>query len=193
MTKFFYLFFKTDINKEPVIRQRLFDNHLLAADNKEAKWTNTTTHLALWSELDLDYYFTLAIGAIEDNVGWADVNYVIGCINIKKKHWMAVAVDMKKCKIYVFDSMPNYVEKRLVDEAVAIPARCIPSLAIAIGILVQRKRFKYGPWPVIRSNTTLQKGGSLDYGIFCAKFVECLVTNAGHDCLNMDSMKLFRQ
>ncbi|KAA0065891.1 Ulp1-like peptidase [Cucumis melo var. makuwa] len=71
-------------------------------DNKEAKWTDTTTHLPLWSEPDLDYYFTSAIGAIEDKVGWADVNYLIGCINIKE-HWMAVAADMKKCKIYEFD------------------------------------------------------------------------------------------
>ena len=106
---------------------------------------------------------------------------------------MAVAADMKKCKIYVFDSMPNYVEQKPVDEAVAKLAQCIPSLAIAIGIPMQRKCFKYGPWPVLKSNTTLQKSGSLDCEIFCAKFVYCLVTNAYHDCLNMDNMKLFRQ
>ncbi|KAA0047235.1 Ulp1-like peptidase [Cucumis melo var. makuwa] len=88
------------------------------------------------------------IGAIEDKVGWLNVNYVIGCINIKE-HWMTLAADLKKCKIYVFDSMPNYIEQRLVDEAVAIPARCIPSLANAIGIPVQRKCVKYGPWLVI--------------------------------------------
>ena len=105
---------------------------------------------------------------------------------------MVVATDMKKWKIYVFDSMPNYVEQKLVDEVVAIPTQCIPSLAIAIGIPVQRKCFKYDPWPVVRSNTILQKGGLLDCGIFCAKFVECLVTNADHDGQNMDNMKLFR-
>ena len=57
---------------------------MLTADNKEAKWTDTTTHLALSSEPDLDYYFTSAIGAIEYKVGSADVNYVIGYINIKE-------------------------------------------------------------------------------------------------------------
>ena len=106
---------------------------------------------------------------------------------------MALAVDLKKCKSYVFDQMPNYIEQKLVDEAVAIYARCITSLAISIGIPVQRKSFKYDPWLVIKLNTTLQKSGSLDCRIFCAKFVECLVTNADHDCLNMDNMKLFRQ
>ncbi|KAL0544782.1 hypothetical protein IC582_019907 [Cucumis melo] len=149
LTKFFYLFFKTGINKEPIIRQRLYDNRVLTADNKKVKWTDTTTHLTLWSEADLDYYFTSTIGAIQDKVGWGDVNYVIGCINIKE-HWLAIAADMKKCKIYVLDSMPKYVEQKLVDAAIAIPTRCIPSLVIAIGIHVQRKRFRYGPWPILR-------------------------------------------
>ncbi|TYK23461.1 MuDRA-like transposase [Cucumis melo var. makuwa] len=45
-----------------------------------------------------------------------DVNFVIGCINIKE-HWLAIAADMRKCKIYVFNSMPNYVEQKLVDQA----------------------------------------------------------------------------
>ncbi|KAL0544044.1 hypothetical protein IC582_019155 [Cucumis melo] len=100
---------------------------------------------------------------------------------------------MRKCKIYVFDSMPKYVEQKFVDAALEMPARCIPSLAIAIGKNVHSKRFKYGPWKVVRSSTTLQKGRSLDCGTFCAKFIECLVTNADHDCLTMDNMKLFRQ
>ncbi|KAA0039479.1 Ulp1-like peptidase [Cucumis melo var. makuwa] len=47
-------------------------------------------------------------------LGWGDVNYLTGCINIKE-HWLAVAADMGKCKIYVFDLMPNYVDKKLVD------------------------------------------------------------------------------
>ncbi|KAA0043530.1 Ulp1-like peptidase [Cucumis melo var. makuwa] len=49
----------------------------------------------------------------EDEQGWGDVNYVISCINIKE-HWLAIAADMRKCKIYVFDSMPNYVEQLLM-------------------------------------------------------------------------------
>ena len=81
---------------------------------------------------------------------------MIACINIKE-HWLAVVADMKKCKIYVFDSMPKYVEKRLVEAALKISAQCIPSLAIAIGIHAHSKHFTYGPWPVVRSNTTLQK------------------------------------
>ena len=82
---------------------------------------HNTAHLALWTEPDLDYYFNLAIGDIQDKEGWGDVNYVIGCINIKE-HWLAIAADMRKCKIYVFDSMPNYVEQKLVDEALQMPA-----------------------------------------------------------------------
>ena len=89
--------------------------------------------------------------------------------------------------------MPKYIEKKLVDAVFAILARCIPLLVVAIGIHAHRKRFMYGPWLVVRSNTTLQKGASLDCGIFCAKFIKCLVTNADHDCLIMDNMKLFRQ
>ncbi|KAL0556290.1 hypothetical protein IC582_004802 [Cucumis melo] len=100
---------------------------------------------------------------------------------------------MRKCKIYVFDSMANYVEKKFVDEALEMPARCIPLLAIVIGMNLYSKRFKYSPWPVVRSNTTLQKGRSLDCDIFCSKFIECPVTNADHDCLTVENMKLFRQ
>ncbi|KAA0065299.1 Ulp1-like peptidase [Cucumis melo var. makuwa] len=123
-------------------------------NNKKVEWTDTTAHLELWTESDLEYYFNTALGDFQDKEGWGDDNYVIGCINIKE-HWLAVAADMRKCKIYVFDSMPKYVETKLVNEALEMPARCIPSLAIAIEMNVHSKRFKYSPWPVVRSNTTL--------------------------------------
>ncbi|KAA0047473.1 MuDRA-like transposase [Cucumis melo var. makuwa] len=67
-------------------------------------------------------------------------------------------IDMRKCKIYVFDSMPNYVEQKLVDQALQMRARCIASLAIAIGVNLHSERFTYSPWPVRRSKATLRKG-----------------------------------
>ncbi|KAL4011534.1 hypothetical protein IC575_028594 [Cucumis melo] len=172
--------------------QRLFDTHLLIVDNKKAYWKDTTTHLNLWTKEDLEYYFNTAVGDFQEKPGWGDVNYVIGCINIKE-HWLAVAANTRKCKIYVFNSMPNYVDKKLVDQALEMHARCIASLAIAIGVDLHSKRFKYGPWLVLRSTTILQKGRSLDCGIFCSKFIECLLKNADHDCLIVKNMKLFRQ
>ncbi|KAL0558986.1 hypothetical protein IC582_003575 [Cucumis melo] len=111
LTKFFYLFFKTRINKpDCIFWNHIFDTHLVTPDNKKAEWTDPTTHLNIWTEKDLEYYFNTAVGDYEQIPGWGDVNYVIGCINIKE-HWLAIAVDMRKCKIYVFDSMPNYVEE----------------------------------------------------------------------------------
>ncbi|KAA0040338.1 Ulp1-like peptidase [Cucumis melo var. makuwa] len=61
---------------------------------------HTTTHLNLWTEEDLEYYFNTAVGDFQDKPGWGDVNYVIGCINIRE-HWLAVAANMRTCKIYV--------------------------------------------------------------------------------------------
>ncbi|KAL0549344.1 hypothetical protein IC582_013825 [Cucumis melo] len=122
LTKFFYLFFQAEINKPHcIIWLLLFDTHVLTADNKKAKWIDTTTHLNLWTEEDLEYYFNTALGDFQDKQGWGDVNYVIGCINIRE-HWLAIAADMRKCKTYVFDSMPKYVEKKLVDEALEMLA-----------------------------------------------------------------------
>ncbi|TYK09609.1 Ulp1-like peptidase [Cucumis melo var. makuwa] len=89
-------------------------------DNKKIKWIDIIAHLSLWTESDLEYYFNTILGDFQDKQGWVDVNYVIGCINIRG-HWLAIAVDMRKCKIYVFDSMPNYVDKELVDEAIEMP------------------------------------------------------------------------
>ncbi|KAA0047749.1 Ulp1-like peptidase [Cucumis melo var. makuwa] len=86
------------------------------------------------------------VGDFKKKPRWEDVNYVIDCINIKE-YWLAVAADMRKCKMYVFDSMPNYVDKKLVDQALEMPARCIASLAIAIGVDLHSKQFRYGPWP----------------------------------------------
>ncbi|KAA0036144.1 Ulp1-like peptidase [Cucumis melo var. makuwa] len=147
--------FIAEINKPHcIIWLLLFDTHVLTADNKKAKWIDTTTHLNLWTEEDLEYYFNTALGDFQDKQGWGDVNYVIGCINIRE-HWLAIAADMRKCKTYVFDSMPKYVEKKLVDEALEMLARCVPLLAIAIGMNLHSKRFKYSPWLVVRSNTTL--------------------------------------
>ena len=126
MTKFFYLFFKTGINKQHyIVWQRFFDTHVLTADNKKVEWTETTAHLELWTESDLEYYFNTALGDFQDKEGWGDAKYLVGCINIKE-HWLAVAADMRKCKIYVFDSMPTYVEQRLVDAALEMHVRCIP-------------------------------------------------------------------
>ncbi|KAA0047791.1 Ulp1-like peptidase [Cucumis melo var. makuwa] len=54
------------------------------SDNHKAEWTNTTAHLNLWTEEDLEYYFNTAVGDFQDKPGWGDVNYMIGCINIKE-------------------------------------------------------------------------------------------------------------
>ncbi|KAA0037319.1 Ulp1-like peptidase [Cucumis melo var. makuwa] len=113
----------------------------------------TQQHLNLWTEEDLEYYFNTTLGDFQDKQGWGDVNYVIGCINIRE-HWLAIAADIRKCKIYVFDSMPNYVRKKLVDKDLEMSARCIPSLAIEIGMNLHSKHFEYSPWSVVRSNTT---------------------------------------
>ncbi|KAA0042072.1 Ulp1-like peptidase [Cucumis melo var. makuwa] len=146
----------------------IFDTHLVTPDNTKAEWTDPTTHLTIWTEKDVEYYFNTAIGDYNHIPGWGDVNYVITCINIKE-HWLAIAADMRKCKIYVSDSIPNYVKQKLVDEALQMPARCIPSLVIAIGVNLHSDHFTYGPWPIRRSTATLQKGRSLDCGIFCSK------------------------
>ncbi|KAL4029996.1 hypothetical protein IC575_008227 [Cucumis melo] len=183
----------TGINEpDCIVWQHLFDTHLLTPDNKNVEWTNTTAHLNIWVEEDLEYYFNTAVGDFQEKSGWGDVNYVIGYIDIKE-HWLTIATDMRKCKIYVFDSMPNYVEKKHVDQALEMHARCIVLLAIAIGVNLHSKRFKYSPWPVRRSNTTLQKGHSMYCGIFYSKFIECLVTEADHGCLTVKNMKLFIQ
>jgi len=187
------LFLKLGINKpDCIVWNHIFDTHLVTPDNTKAEWTDPTAHLTIWTEKDVEYYFNTAVGDYNDIPGWGDVNYVITCINIKE-HWLAIAADMRKCKIYVFDSMPNYVEQKLVDEALQMPARCIASLAIAIGVNLHSDRFTYGPWPIRRSKATLQKGRSLDCGIFCTKFVECLVTASDLGCLTVPNMKLFRQ
>ncbi|KAL4028707.1 hypothetical protein IC575_011917 [Cucumis melo] len=193
LTKFFYLFFKLGINKpDCIVWNHIFDTHLVTPDNNKAEWTDPTTHLTIWTEKDVEYYFNIVVGDYDQIPGWGDVNYVICCINIKE-HWLAIAADMRKCKIYVFDSMPNYVEQKLVDEALQMPARCIASLAIVIGVNLHSDHFIYGPWPIRRSKATLQKERSLDCGIFCSKFVECLVTGSDLGCLTVPNMKLFRQ
>ncbi|KAA0035263.1 Ulp1-like peptidase [Cucumis melo var. makuwa] len=85
------------------------EKNRISIDNKKTDWKDTTTHLNLWTEEDLEYYFN------------------------------TVVADMRKCKIYVYDLMPNYVEKKLVDQAFEMPARCIASLAIAIGVNLHSK------------------------------------------------------
>ncbi|KAL0552020.1 hypothetical protein IC582_011113 [Cucumis melo] len=185
--------FITEINKpDCIVWQHIFDTHLVTLENKKAEWTDTTAHLNIWAEEDLECYFNTVVGDFEQKPGWRDVNYVIGCINIKE-HWFTIAADMRKCKIYVFDSMPNYVEQKIVDQTLQMPARCITSLAITIRVNLHSERFTYNPWPVRRSKATLQKGRSLDCGIFCSKFIECLVTEADLGCRTVPNMKLFRQ
>ncbi|KAL4011726.1 hypothetical protein IC575_028788 [Cucumis melo] len=157
LTKFIDLFFKLGINKpDCIVWNHIFDTHLVTPDNKKAEWTDPTAHLTIWTEKDVEYYFNTAVGDYDQIPGWEDVKYVISCINIKE-HWLAIVADMRKCKIYVFDSMPNYVEQKLVDEVLQMPTRCIASLAIAIGVNLHSDHFTYGPWPIRRSKATLQK------------------------------------
>ncbi|KAA0043229.1 MuDRA-like transposase [Cucumis melo var. makuwa] len=145
------------INKpDCIVWNHIFDTHLVTPDNKKAEWTDPTAHLTIWTEKDVEYYFNTAVGDYDQIPGWEDVKYVISCINIKE-HWLAIVADMRKCKIYVFDSMPNYVEQKLVDEVLQMPTRCIASLAIAIGVNLHSDHFTYGPWPIRRSKATLQK------------------------------------
>ncbi|TYK31577.1 Ulp1-like peptidase [Cucumis melo var. makuwa] len=66
-----------------------------------------------------------SVGDFQEKLGCGDVNYMISCINIRE-HWLAIAADVRKYKIYVFDSMQNYLEKKLVDQALEMPARCTP-------------------------------------------------------------------
>ncbi|TYK05156.1 Ulp1-like peptidase [Cucumis melo var. makuwa] len=100
----------TGINKpDCIVWNHIFDTHLVTPDNNKAECTDPTTHLTIWIEKDVEYYFNTAVGDYEQIPGWGDINYVISCINIKE-HWLAIATYMRKCKIYVFDSMRNYVE-----------------------------------------------------------------------------------
>uniref|UniRef100_A0A9I9E327 Ubiquitin-like protease family profile domain-containing protein n=1 Tax=Cucumis melo TaxID=3656 RepID=A0A9I9E327_CUCME len=150
--------FLLGINKlDCIVWNHIFDTHLVTPDNNKAEWTDPTAHLTIWTEKDVEYYFNTAVGDYDQIPGWGDVNYVISCINIKE-HWLTIAADMRKCKIYVFDSMSNYVEQKLVDEALQMPARCIASLAIAIEVNLHSDHFTYAPWSIRRSNATLQKG-----------------------------------
>ncbi|KAA0060808.1 Ulp1-like peptidase [Cucumis melo var. makuwa] len=130
-----------EINKpDCIVWNHIFDTHLVTPDNKKAEWTDPTAHLTIWTEKDVEYCFNTAVGDYDQIPWWGDVNYVISCIN-KKEHWLAIVADMRKCKIYVFDSMPNYVEQKLVDEALQMHARCIASLAIAIGVNLHSDHF----------------------------------------------------
>ncbi|KAL0539652.1 hypothetical protein IC582_023868 [Cucumis melo] len=147
-------------------------------------WRNQTAYMVIWAEESLNYYFAYAFGKIQYKRGWGGLDHVIGLLNLRE-HWMVIAADMKKCKILVFDSMPNYIKQNIVDEALELVARWIPSLSRAIGLDLTIPNFKSGPWPVIRSKEALQHEKSLDCEIFCAKFIECFVINANASCLHV--------
>ncbi|XP_038902369.1 uncharacterized protein LOC120089004 [Benincasa hispida] len=108
---------------------------------------------------------------------WMDVDFVFGPINIKQ-HWLMLAIDLERCTIFVFDSMPNYIGSDILDGYLKLVARAIPLMLISVGFDKQHKTVKYGQWEVKRSKVTLQEGKSLDCGTFCAKFVENCVTGA---------------
>ncbi|TYK04158.1 Ulp1-like peptidase [Cucumis melo var. makuwa] len=130
---------------------RDISDNLNAQSRKEKDLPEMITTLPLVSQP-----LPLFVGDFQEKSGWENVNYVIGCINIRE-HWLAITADMRKGKIYVFDSMSDYVEKTLFDQALQMPARCIASLVIAIKVDLHSKKFKYGPWPVLRSTKTLQR------------------------------------
>ncbi|KAL0558985.1 hypothetical protein IC582_003574 [Cucumis melo] len=56
----------TGINKpDCIVWQHIFDTHLVTPENKKAEWTDTTTHLNIWAEKDLEYYFNTAVDDFE--------------------------------------------------------------------------------------------------------------------------------
>ncbi|KAA0038209.1 Ulp1-like peptidase [Cucumis melo var. makuwa] len=58
--------FITGINKpDCIVWQHIFDTHLVTPENKKAEWTDTTTHLNIWAEKDLEYYFNTAVDDFE--------------------------------------------------------------------------------------------------------------------------------
>ncbi|XP_038874932.1 uncharacterized protein LOC120067442 [Benincasa hispida] len=123
---------------------------------------------------------------------WTDVDFVFRPINIKQ-HWLMLAIDLERCTIFVFDSMPNYIGSDIVDSYLQLVVRAIPSMLIPIQFDIQHKRLKYGQWEVKRSKVTLQEGMSLDCGVFCAKFMEYCVTSIDKASLTQTNMALYRK
>ncbi|KAA0048756.1 Ulp1-like peptidase [Cucumis melo var. makuwa] len=99
---------------------RDISDNLNAQSQKEKDLPEMITTLPLVSQP-----LPLSVGDFQEKLGCGDVNYMISCINIRE-HWLAIAADVRKYKIYVFDSMQNYLEKKLVDQALEMPARCTP-------------------------------------------------------------------
>ena len=57
----------------------------------------------------MESYFNTAVGDFEQKQGWGDVNYVIGCINVKE-HWLAIAITHQKILKFIFIILSVVIE-----------------------------------------------------------------------------------
>jgi len=160
-------------------------------DGTVEPWTNKVAHSGFWA-MHLTF-MEFAHGLNEEyKPAWSEVDYVFGPININE-HWLMAAIDLRESTIFVFDSMPDYIRADVVNPRLQLLSGAIPSILIAAGFDTNIPNFKYRPWDVKRSKTTLQWGKSLDCGIFSCKFLEYLVTNTNRDSLNLNNMPVFRK
>ena len=95
--------------------------------------------------------------------------------------------------MYIFDSMSDYIHADIMNSRLQLVVRSISSILIANRLDKVRSSVKYRPWEVKRSKVILQYGKSLDFGIFCCRFVEYLVTNTDRVSLVIENMSLFRK
>ena len=160
-------------------------------DETVESWTNKVAHAGVWA-MQLTF-LEFAHDLNEDyKPAWSEVDFVFGPININE-HWLMAAIDLWKSTIFVFNSMLDYIRADIVNPRLQLLSGAIPSILIAGGFDTNLPNFKYRPWEVKRSRTTLQWGKSLDCGIFSCKFLEYLVTNINRDSLNLNNMHVFRK
>lgn len=54
-----------------------------------------------------------------------------------------VAANIKHCKVYVFDYMPNYINETIIDGVPFMVVSVISLLCIAIRLYTRRSQFNY--------------------------------------------------
>ena len=62
-----------------------------------------------------DTYKDYVMGKFDPhNMGWADVDFVYSSVNTGE-HWVVVALDMNRGRVFMFDSLPSITSKKKLD------------------------------------------------------------------------------
>ncbi|POO01903.1 Ulp1 protease family, C-terminal catalytic domain containing protein [Trema orientale] len=147
----------------------------------------------LW---DKEVYIQKTLRGIEPrhSLPWVDVDTIFIPLNIVRKHWVLLVLDLKRWTLCVYDSYRAAKHDKEAMLACRPIAEMVPWILKSVGFFGARKDIKEAtsPLDVELVDGVPQQDNGGDCGMFMLKFIEFMMQNTSLNTCTQDKMPFFR-